>query len=202
MLPAVSPPPARGRGAPTPSPAPQQMTMVWGGLPETISGWTELLRRGGGAVRRRQDPTCSVLWAQGSRVEAPACSSPGSPSRLGLASLQLQPHPPGPGPQPACQALVTPDAAPARAPAASPAQHPHQLSILTWAERPQEGRLGRAQRGGGGRWGHRGRTEGPRMAGGHVAGKEQARSGTEGGRPGGSYCWAARGLQWRKLGQG
>ena len=123
-------------GPPPPPQPPQQMTMVWGGLPETISGWTELLGRGGGgwAVMRRQDPTGSVLWAQGSRVEAPACSSPGSPSRLGLASLQLQPHSLGPGPQPACQALVTPDTAPARAPAASPAQHPHLGGVATGRE--------------------------------------------------------------------
>lgn len=127
--------PSTGTRGPHPLPnLPQQMTMVWGGLPETISGWAELLGWGGGAVMRRQDPTCSALWAQGPRVEAPACSSPGSPSRLGLASLQLQPHPPGPGPQPARQALVTPDAAPARAPAASPAQHPHLGGAATGGE--------------------------------------------------------------------
>ena len=127
--------PSTGMRGPHPLPSlPQQMTMVWGGLPGTISGWTELRGWGGGAVMRRQDPTCSVLWAQGPRVEAPACSSPGSPSRLSLASLHLQPHPPGPGSQPARQALVTPDAAPARAAAASPAQHPHLGGAATGGE--------------------------------------------------------------------
>lgn len=40
------------------------------------------------------------------------------------ASLQLQPPPHGPGPQPAPQALVVPDTAPARAPKASLPQYP------------------------------------------------------------------------------
>lgn len=48
VLPAVPPPHARGREAPTPSPPPQSITMVWGGLPETISGWAGLLGWGGG----------------------------------------------------------------------------------------------------------------------------------------------------------
>lgn len=95
-------------------------------------GWAPGVGRG--AVMRRQDPTCSVLWSQGPRVEAPAYSSPSSPSRLGLASLQLQPHPPGRGPQPACWALVAPDTAPARALATSPAQHPHLGGVVTGGE--------------------------------------------------------------------
>lgn len=49
--------PSTGMRGPHPLPSlPQQMTMVWGGLPGTISGWTELLGRGGGGCDEETGP--------------------------------------------------------------------------------------------------------------------------------------------------
>lgn len=92
-------------------------------------------------------PPAPRLVASGSSF----CEGPGISAQP--ASLQLQPPPHSSGPQPVHQALVIPDAAPARAPKASLSQNPcsgGSSRRRRCQERPCRG--GRSERVGGAEW--------------------------------------------------
>lgn len=119
-------------GLPPPLQPPQPITMVWGGLPETISGWTGLLGGAGGHDEETgPDMQCSV-------VSGPQGGGPG-------LSITQQPQQARPG-QPAAPATSTWPGTSASMlgsggsrhcscqGATSPAQHLHLGGVVTGGE--------------------------------------------------------------------